>query len=313
MSEEFFTKVAGVTRQNADGSLRQDIIEDLEEEWQAGEALKLTLRREPDNAYDRNAVAVLDAEGRQVGYLSRPVASSVAPRMDRGEAVAAELQAVTGGSLTHNYGVNIKIVVGAPPRRPTPPPAAKPAFEPTSHESGAPRAMSTDIFLAEARRAGLHQVALSIAYWVDDDGFVRKFDFVLMGPVEQDDDARPGVVTHVDHIPASTGDLAGQLARDDPGNLWFSDGYRIPANREYVATVRRAGRPIGQRVRSTERVAAFFDLLQRIDDAGLQPQIVGSGLKPILQWAEYTHRASQDPGFRKELEQALGETTRGVW
>ena len=119
MSEEFFTKVAGVTRQNADGSLRQDIIEDLEEEWQAGEAVKLTLRREPDNAYDRNAVAVLDAEGRQVGYLSRPVASSVAPRMDRGEAVAAELQAVTGGSLTHNYGVNIKIVVGVQ-RRPQP-------------------------------------------------------------------------------------------------------------------------------------------------------------------------------------------------
>ncbi len=111
MTDEFFTKVTGVTQRNADGSLRQDIIEDLEDEWRARGALKLSLRREPDNPYDRNAVAVLDQEGRQIGYLSRQVASTVAPRLDRGEVVHAELRAVTGGGLTHNYGVNIKIAI----------------------------------------------------------------------------------------------------------------------------------------------------------------------------------------------------------
>lgn len=113
MSEEFFTKLAGVTHTNADGSLRQDIIEELEDAWKAEGRVTLTLRREPHNTYDRSAVAVFDPAGRQVGYLSRQVAASVAPRMDRGERLAADLQAITGGGLTHSYGVNVRIVVKA--------------------------------------------------------------------------------------------------------------------------------------------------------------------------------------------------------
>lgn len=301
MNQEFFTKVAGVTYQNADGSLRQDIIKELHKVWRSEVAVKFTLRREPYNPYDQNAVAVLDSQGRQVGYLSRQIAEFVASKMDKGESVSAELQAITGDGFTYNYGLNIRVVVPATPRRPTQPSTNKSQSE-LSYYRGDVETISTHTFLSQATRAGLQQLALSIAYEVGNDGFVRKFDFVLMGPVEQDSGARPGVVTHVHRVPKFIGSLVGVLGRDDPGNLWFSDGYRLPVSREYLATVRKAGHPIGQRVLAVERVNAFFDLLQRIADAGLQPQIVGSGLKPILQWAEYTHRASHDPGFREEME-----------
>lgn len=51
-------------------------------ELRTGEAL--TLRREPDNPHDRNAVAVFDACGQQLGYVPRADAPAVAKVMDSG-------------------------------------------------------------------------------------------------------------------------------------------------------------------------------------------------------------------------------------
>ena len=44
----------------------------------------LTLRREPDNAHDPNAIAVLAAGGAQVGFVPREVAAAVADKLDAG-------------------------------------------------------------------------------------------------------------------------------------------------------------------------------------------------------------------------------------
>jgi hypothetical protein len=45
---------------------------------------QVQLIREPSNAFDRNAVAVLDAGKHQLGYLKREVAAWFGPMIDRG-------------------------------------------------------------------------------------------------------------------------------------------------------------------------------------------------------------------------------------
>ena len=45
----------------------------------------LTLRREPDNEHDPNAIAVLTAAGRQAGWVPREVAAELAASLDAGE------------------------------------------------------------------------------------------------------------------------------------------------------------------------------------------------------------------------------------
>jgi hypothetical protein len=44
----------------------------------------LTLRREPDNTHDPNAIAVLASSGAQVGFVAREVAASLADELDAG-------------------------------------------------------------------------------------------------------------------------------------------------------------------------------------------------------------------------------------
>lgn len=95
MSNGFNTKLAGVTFENA-----QSYIPYL----QKGDIL--VLKREPNNIYDANAVAVFDKSGHKLGHLSRMVAESVAPEMDRGYNYQASVTMVTGGN-GYNYGVNI--------------------------------------------------------------------------------------------------------------------------------------------------------------------------------------------------------------
>jgi single-stranded-DNA-specific exonuclease len=57
------------------------------EEVSPGSAL--TLRREPANEHDPNAVAVLTASGAQAGWVPREVAAAIAPALDAGAAWAA--------------------------------------------------------------------------------------------------------------------------------------------------------------------------------------------------------------------------------
>ena len=106
---EFFSKIVGVTFTNEDGSNRQDIIEDLEEERRSAGSLILTLKRDPQNPYDSNAVQVVYKETRQLGFLSRQVAQTIAPLLDNGTPVRCEVAQITGQDLTHSFGINIKL------------------------------------------------------------------------------------------------------------------------------------------------------------------------------------------------------------
>ncbi len=106
-TREFYTKVAGVSRNNVDGSSRQRIIADCN----VGEAVEL--RRDPDNPHDFNAVAVLRRRtGEQLGFLPRETAADVARKMAKGERFSGEISDLTGGTRGKpTRGVNLLIAV----------------------------------------------------------------------------------------------------------------------------------------------------------------------------------------------------------
>ena len=106
---EFYTKIAGVSFENQDGISRQEIIEDLEEQVQHNTPILLLLQRDPENPYDPQAVQVLDPQGRPLGFLKRQVSQTIAPLLDQGVQVQCELAQITGQSLHHHYGINIKL------------------------------------------------------------------------------------------------------------------------------------------------------------------------------------------------------------
>ena len=107
---QFFSKIVGVTFANPDGSDRQELIEDLDDMLQNSPFVDLLLKREPENAYDSNAIQVLDGKGRQLGYLSRSVCTTLAPIMDNGVEVKCHLEQITGHSLDQNFGINVQII-----------------------------------------------------------------------------------------------------------------------------------------------------------------------------------------------------------
>lgn len=76
-SHVYHLKPSGVTFQNPDGTSRQEIIKSLH----IGDGL--TLIREPENQYDKNAVAVY-AGPRMVGYIGKESAPGIARKMDAG-------------------------------------------------------------------------------------------------------------------------------------------------------------------------------------------------------------------------------------
>ncbi len=104
------TKTAGVTRGN-----RQTLLYRLTR--YSADLISVTLRREPENAADKNAVQVIAAvkgKGSAVmGYLNRQLAEAIAPLLDKGKQVLAKFEAVTGGAEYYlNYGLNVGISVG---------------------------------------------------------------------------------------------------------------------------------------------------------------------------------------------------------
>ena len=107
---QFFTKIVGVTFANPDGSDRQELIEDLDDMLQNTPFVDLIPKREPENTYDSNAIQILDGKGRQLGYLSRSVCTTLAPIMDSGVEVKCHLEQITGHSLDQNFGINVQII-----------------------------------------------------------------------------------------------------------------------------------------------------------------------------------------------------------
>ena len=73
-------------------------------ELRAEEAL--TLRREPLNPHDRNAVAVFDACGQQLGYVPRQDAPTVAKVMDLGLPIIARCRAAGTTSIDISWEVS---------------------------------------------------------------------------------------------------------------------------------------------------------------------------------------------------------------
>jgi hypothetical protein len=106
------TKIRGVTKRNADGMYRQDILMTC---CQSGDAL--FLEREPNNPVDANAIRVRRIVcpdkprlGEQLGYLSREPAEDLAPGMDKhGVVLFAKIIEVTGGENGESLGVNIQV------------------------------------------------------------------------------------------------------------------------------------------------------------------------------------------------------------
>jgi len=84
------TYIKGVNRRNPGlfGKHRQKLIRDCK----SGEVLKLI--REPSNPVDGNAIKVCNRKKQPLGYLSRHVASKVAPLLDSGKTVEVEVRKI---------------------------------------------------------------------------------------------------------------------------------------------------------------------------------------------------------------------------
>src|SRR3990167_5914135 len=91
------TKIAGVSFEGRQDLVRNIKISDV-----------LILSKQPDNKYDKNAIAILDLEGNQLGFIKRELASELAPAMDRGTKYKAKVSAITGKEH-NNIEVNIII------------------------------------------------------------------------------------------------------------------------------------------------------------------------------------------------------------
>jgi single-stranded-DNA-specific exonuclease len=93
------TKVVGVTYEG-----RQAVVSILTEREQ------VFLIREPENAFDSNAVKVVRWDRQQFGYLNRELAKILAPRMDKsGRFIKATVIRLFGGNSSNsNIGVWIK-------------------------------------------------------------------------------------------------------------------------------------------------------------------------------------------------------------
>ncbi len=96
-AQSFVTKVVGVSFEG-----RQDIAQTLEE------GAELSIVRQPHNAYDPCACAVITAAGLHVGYLRRQIARVIAPLCDAGAVYVAHVLQVTGGG-ERSWGVNIEV------------------------------------------------------------------------------------------------------------------------------------------------------------------------------------------------------------
>ena len=98
------SKVVGVTRENDDGTLRQQIIRQ-----EVAEEDPLYLEAEPDNPYDPNAIKVLSKDKNQIGYLKRELAEKVRPAIDNQTEIHAKASWVNGEEII-GVGIRIELV-----------------------------------------------------------------------------------------------------------------------------------------------------------------------------------------------------------
>jgi len=104
-----FTKVAGVSFRNRDGSNRQEAIQRCRSHEQ------LFIEAEPDNPVDANAVQVVKETGEQLGYLPAALAASVAAGLQDERTYVGYVAAVlTPDDAYDTYGLEL-LLVEVPP------------------------------------------------------------------------------------------------------------------------------------------------------------------------------------------------------
>ncbi len=102
------TKVVGVTKDNKDGTNRQDILREMKERGCVGE--KLFLEHEKNNPYDPHAIRILNKEGQQIGYLKKDYSKDVSEILKKGLDVYAIVTEITGGTKSKtSLGCNIEL------------------------------------------------------------------------------------------------------------------------------------------------------------------------------------------------------------
>ena len=109
-----FTKIAGVSKKNDDGSDRQEIIS---AHCSVGDSL--VLKHDVDNQFDECAIAVYhENTNLQIGYLSHYRARELFAPIEEGLATGTTITDITGGTGSNPMqGVNIKIINTLPDKR----------------------------------------------------------------------------------------------------------------------------------------------------------------------------------------------------
>ncbi len=102
-------KAAGVT-----AGKRQEALKHLKNYKK--EDIRLTLRRERDNPFDKNAVSIIVSVryrgNYRVGYLPKALSVFIAPLIDAGKEVISIFKEVRGGQeLYLNYGLSLQLNV----------------------------------------------------------------------------------------------------------------------------------------------------------------------------------------------------------
>ncbi|HLX26034.1 MAG TPA: helicase-related protein [Candidatus Cybelea sp.] len=143
----FHTKIAGVSFEG-----RQDIIAGLHAD------APLQLRRQPENPYDANAIAVHYGD-LALGFFNKRLAAHIAPLMDCGARYTARVASLTGGAEKHR-GVNIFVERdGAAPSRRRATVAATPLEADRSETAERVRsALIGDALPHDAQRAVLERI-----------------------------------------------------------------------------------------------------------------------------------------------------------
>jgi len=98
------SKVVGVSKPNADGSSRQEIIRQY-----VSEGEKLVIEPEPENPHDSNAIKVLVASGQMIGYLPKDIAARLQGPLGSDVDIHVTATWVSGDELM-GVGLRIELV-----------------------------------------------------------------------------------------------------------------------------------------------------------------------------------------------------------
>ncbi|MDR6121341.1 hypothetical protein QFZ87_000938 [Bacillus sp. SLBN-46] len=88
-------KLAGVTYEGRQGIIASLSVYD-----------QITIRRDRNNAYDRNAIGIYNSRNQNIGWVPRDAAANLAPKMDSGVTVYAKINKKLGGN-GYNYGLEV--------------------------------------------------------------------------------------------------------------------------------------------------------------------------------------------------------------